>query len=642
MKKYLLFGMLTAILAGALVLAGCDTGTGGGKEGLNGSSAAIYLAGEQPVEAIQHSIDSGAPKVVLAGVKVADTSSGANAIIVPEGKTLELLGNFELGTGGGGTAGAMLVVVNAASITGEGKIRTVDTITGQLIVADESLKAKTSLNNANHFVPFGTISSEGALPAADSNGNSAIRGNVTIGAYGKVNNLGSDVSTTVFDAANTYYILGDLMLQKALTQEANFFVFDDVTVDTVDQTAAINYAVDGTLNATKAPTAVAGTINARTLVTPAAGVVLSVSGTVRAETLIAGAGAITTGTGGLSVKNTIQNATFANGADISGDATNSGTTKFEVSLGNGSAATTLTFNETTTITGIATLSGGSATPTIAGSGAVTLTAAPVLVGGLNITNSGGVTLAATFSVPVTKSIVVSGNGKFIAAGAASATGTVIFQKATLASGAAGQAVIAAHGSVTFGSSTTFGTLVLAPGGSFETTGTTGKVALYAASVFKGEGTWTNNGTANITLKPDADTGAGASIVGTSASTLTADGGTSAAPLLAIAKTCVASGNKQFVLTNVTVDISAKGTITVDEDSDAGVILLTNATGKIQLGSTVTSIASDDITVGSSVIIAAGLISSSIASNNTLTANTTGSGHSFTLTAAGAAKKVSSD
>ena len=124
MKKYLLFGMLAAILAGALVLAGCENAAGGlgpaGSNGAGGPASPNFLSGSLSTDAIQRAIDFtySRPASVLGGAVaeggfgdkvyaplyfdgVVQTDDGV--IVVPEDRKIKLLGTSAIRLADGGT-----------------------------------------------------------------------------------------------------------------------------------------------------------------------------------------------------------------------------------------------------------------------------------------------------------------------------------------------------------------------------------------------------------------------------------------------------------------------------------------------------------------------------------------------------------
>jgi hypothetical protein len=125
-------------------------------------------------------------------------------------------------------------------------------------------------------------------------------------------------------------------------------------------------------------------------------------------------------------------------ASLGGNLTVDGTADFNSTLTN-TAASVATFNGVTTVTD--TLTTGNGGLTIAGTGAVALIKAPTLTNGLIVTNSAGVTMPSVGedgTIPVTNSIVASGNGKVIFG---TPEHSVTIEKATLASNGTAKAKV---------------------------------------------------------------------------------------------------------------------------------------------------------------------------------------------------------
>jgi hypothetical protein len=216
-KKF--FSIMTVLLLGAsLFFSGCDTPTNG-VNGDVGSKGPIYLSGNMKTAGINHAIASGAP-LVFAGVVQSDTGR----VIIPAGRKVELVGSTAY-TANSAAAG-ILIVAAKDSVTGNGGLA-IDA--AGVIIAPEGV-----------FVSAGT-------PVRIQEGSDDIDYSQSIIAVtGKDVTLSSeatdDENINVTNlAAKTLYVLDGTVTASAVLGAATIFVDGNATVDTIAQTAAVNW-----------------------------------------------------------------------------------------------------------------------------------------------------------------------------------------------------------------------------------------------------------------------------------------------------------------------------------------------------------------------------------------------------------------
>jgi hypothetical protein len=277
-----------------------------------------------------------------------------------------------------------------------------------------------------------------------------------------------------------FVVTGGVTVSEDIGGVANINVLDEtatVTVDTKDQTAAVNWDIKGTLTAKKLPTKNAGTIK--------------VGGDATFEEAVTGiTGTINIGKNAV-FKNTLATGGYLNvGGDlkVTGAATLGGNLKVDGAATFDSTLTitetsdfTATFNGVTEIKGKLTSNGSSSGFKIAGTGAVTLTAAPdITTKALGIASTGGVYFTS----------ITTGTG----------TGTVALAKAVLKAGNATAPIALAATGTGFALGT--GDVLSMENNGTIVAGSTGKLEL-PNTVF-GEGTYTAAGDVTITAKTAGD------------------------------------------------------------------------------------------------------------------------------------------
>jgi hypothetical protein len=533
--------MLLAIGAGSFLITGCDSPTDGDR-GANGAPGTIYLAGTYTSEAIQNAIDTWAP-LVFAGV----TQSDGDAVIIPAGRNVELIGSPAYSANANGT----LAIEARSSITGNGQLRGGGTTT--IAVVPEGVNV-TNATVVNIQEGAGDIDLDGS--------NVAVRGPITIS--------GEDTdSSNINDselATKALYVVGNVTVSTAITTAPTIKVIGNASITAV-QTQAVVWEITGDLDARKKPTTGAGTLyvggNA-----VFAEEVAGITGGINIDGSATFSAALTTGAGGLDVGG---NLIVTGAASLGGDLEVGGTATFSSTLGNAVGETvTAEFDGPTIITGVLTTA-ATGTLTIAGEGAVSLAAAPTLTNGLIVTNTAGVTMPSTGAIPASKSINASA-GKVVFGTAAN---SVTIEKGSLISAAVGLATVAADGVITLPFSTNAASLVLADGGSIAIAGT-GKVAIGTVAELKGAGSKWTAGTDTVTFAPTA--AAAGKIEGGTSATLTPSGDAAELNLLAATAQALTIGGT----TKFTLDLSSAGKITFGNTAAGSTITLTANTDGIKL------------------------------------------------------------
>jgi hypothetical protein len=436
---------------------------------------------------------------VFAGV----VQSDAGQVFIPADRGVTLIGEAAYTVKDDNEA--VLVIANAASVTGEGGI---DPQTNGTVIGPAGAPGVN--------LAFATPGEDGTVTFTD--GKTALFGNYTIGDGTNGTIKAASLGT------NELVVVGDLTVGVAITTAAKLQVFGDASV-TVAQTAAVELTVKGDLTASEAPTADAGTIDVEGDATFAKAV-SGITGTINVDGVATFSAALTTG-GAL----TAGSLEVTGAASFGGDVTVKGGATFASTVTN-TAAAKLTVGGASTITGVLTVGTGGFE--IEGKGAVSLTAKPVLADSkaLTISSTGGVTLADGIAVGAAGGLVVSGNGAKVIIPdekkiAITGTGTALFgaNLVTLS----GEGDWTATEAITIAGDSTTGVKITSSeaDAKFASSGTAPKLSLAANTAIDIGATVTLalDGTANgIAFTGTTSTvvlNAGAKITGTAATTLEA-------------------------------------------------------------------------------------------------------------------------
>ncbi|GHV78110.1 hypothetical protein AGMMS49942_29310 [Spirochaetia bacterium] len=372
MKRFnhgLIVGLAVLLLA-AVSFIGCESpteaevvtgpagpaGTAGTPgTGTPGNSGSIYLSGALTTEAVQIALNSAAP-VVFDGVDV------DNLLVIPEGKTVTLVGNPAIrpATGGG------LVLVVAGTVNGQGYIAGGNTGTTQ-VIHKAAFDTKYLAAGTTHLV---ALAPSGGLIPADAiiDNDAAILGPITVKAAGTAAGEVAVAGLT----SKTVYVIGNAQLDTAVTATA-LNVSGNVTTGVPFTASTTPLNVGGNLNIT-------------------------------AATTNAGTGAIAVGRN-LTATGALSLAVGASGLTVNG------TTSIPGGFALTGSTPKATFNGTTNIGGTINLG---ALSTIAGTGAVTLATAPAATAAttISITNTKGVTISVDVANPG-YSIKVATGGRLV-------------------------------------------------------------------------------------------------------------------------------------------------------------------------------------------------------------------------------------
>ena len=251
-SKLFLFGLLAAILAGALVLAGCENAAGGGEPGRSGSDAPAFLTGGLSVKTVQYALDHS-PIAVLDNVDLSDNGT----VTVPAGKTLKIVGNFNANATNGNLINAVAGTLDIDDAATLSNIANPDVfiVSGAQTAA---VKAKTAVGvtvpNYLATVDLGETTLTGvsytpslAIGAADVTKLAALTG--THKLY--VGNASSSEATVDLSTVGTgkVDILGTLSLTAAAaTLTPGSVGISNITANALNVTAGASFAGNTTFN----------------------------------------------------------------------------------------------------------------------------------------------------------------------------------------------------------------------------------------------------------------------------------------------------------------------------------------------------------------------------------------------------------